>query len=118
MGLLHHRTKQVCGKILLTLLSQEEKTGGLVAPPKNLQDFNCFVDNNNLMDIHSKNGSFTWTNKRSGFAHIAARLDRFLLSHDWKLSCLDISLDILSLPGSDHFPISLSLTQSNKSSDN
>ena len=61
------------------------------------------------MDVLLVNGSFTWTNKRSGFSNIAARLDRFLLSFDWKLSFLDISLDILTLLGSDHFPISLNL---------
>ena len=82
-----------------------------------IQDFNAFVDNNNLMDVHPNNGSFTWTNKRSRFANIAAHLDRFLLSNDWKLSCLDICSEILTLPGSDHFPIYLSLNCYKKSSE-
>ena len=67
------------------------------------------MENNNLMDICPSNGSYTWTNKRSRFAHIAARLDRFLLSLDWKISYLNISSEILSLLGSDHFPISLNI---------
>ena len=91
------------------LLSQVEKIGSIIPPLKTLQDFNCFVDNNNLMDIHPRNGSFTWTNKRVGFAHNPTHLDRFLLSLDWKLSCSNISSDILSSPGSNHFPISLTL---------
>lgn len=109
--------KTIIGGDFNALLSQEEKIVGVI-PPKNLQDFNCSVDNNSLMDIHPRNGSFTWTNKRSGFGHIAAHLDRFLLSHDQKLSYSDITSDILSLLGSDHFPISLTLIQLDKRIDN
>ena len=96
------------------LLSQREKIGGIFPPPKTMQDFNYFVQNNNLMDVCPANGSFTWTNKRSGFAHIAARLDRFLLSQEWKLLNMVISSHILSVPGSDHFPISLNIKPSFK----
>ena len=52
----------VIGGDFNALLSQVEKIGGIIPPPKTLQDFNCFVDNNNLMDIHPRNGSFTWRN--------------------------------------------------------
>ena len=69
------------------------------------------------MDVHPNNGIFTWTNKRSGFANIAAHLDRFLLSKDWKLTCLDISSEILTFLGSDHFPISLNLNCNSNCSD-
>ena len=107
----------VIGGDFNALLSQSEKIGGIIPPPKMLQDFNTFVDNNNLMDVNPNNGVFTWTNKRSGFANISTRLDRFLLSKDWRLSCLDISSKILTLPGSDHFPISISLICNNKCSE-
>ena len=99
------------------LLDQSKKVGGIMPPSKTLQDFNAFVDNNNLMDVHPNNGAFTWTNKRSGFTNIAACLDRFLLYKDWKLTCSNISSDILNLPGSDHFPIFLSFNCNNKCSD-
>ena len=91
----------VIGGDFNALLSQSEKTRGIIPPPKTLQDFNAFVDNNNLMDVHPNNGLLTWTNKRCGFANIATHLEKFLFSNDWKLSCSDISLEILRLTRSD-----------------
>ena len=113
---------KINSKLLLVVISMlyqinKKKTGGIIPPCKNLQDFNAFLDNNNLMDVNPINGVFTQTNKRSGFANIVARLDRFLLSKDWQLSCSDISSKILTLAGSDHFPISLNLNCNNNCSD-
>ena len=107
----------VVGGDFNALLDQSEKSGGIIPPTKTLRDFNAFVDNNNLMDVFPFNGIYTWTNKRAGFANIAVRLDRFLISKDWQMSCSDISSDILAWPGSDHFPISLNLCCNRKCSD-
>ena len=49
----------VIGGDFNALLDQSEKIGGIIPPSKTLQDFNAFVDNNNLMDVHPNNGVFT-----------------------------------------------------------
>ena len=67
------------------ILNQEEKVGVIFPPLKTIHDFSQFVANNDLMDFKPLNGNVTWTNKRAGFAQITFRLDRFFLSHDWKL---------------------------------
>jgi hypothetical protein len=46
--------------------------------------FQELIENLRLVDIENGNGTYTWTNKRSGHQQIACRLDRFLIS--WKLS--------------------------------
>ena len=93
------------------ILNQNEKIGGIFPPIKTIQDFAQFFENNDLMDIQPSNGNFTWTNRRSGFAKIAVRLDRFLLSHDWKLGNFYFHIEILSAPKFDHFPIFINIDQ-------
>lgn len=63
-----------------------------------------------LEDIKPYVGKYTWTNKRLGSNHIAARLDRFLVQSSF-LSCgLTTSSKILPNCTSDHKPISLELS--------
>ena len=76
-----------------------------------LKIFSNFVDNNGLMDIPPTQGMYTWSNRRDGIAQIVVRLDRFLLSQEWKLQHFQITSDILPYPESDHYPITLSLTR-------
>lgn len=61
------------------ILSSQDKFGGIIPPPKNMQDFNNFVSNCALKDCIPINGTFTWTNRRHEFTHIAERLDRFFV---------------------------------------
>ncbi|GLJ48416.1 hypothetical protein SUGI_1021880 [Cryptomeria japonica] len=76
-------------------------------PKERFQDF---VDKNQLLDVASKNGTFTWTNRRTGFTEIAERLDRFLVAGDWLAQNLILESSILPLIGSDHFPICLNVS--------
>ena len=92
-------------------MNQNEKIGGISPPLRTIEDFTNFVDNNGLMDIPPSQGMYTWSNRRDGFAQIAVRLDRFLLSQEWKLQHFQITSDILPYPESDHYPITLSLTK-------
>ena len=63
-----------------------------------------------LEDIKPSKGKFTWTNKRVGPGHIAARLDRFLVQSSFLTLGLFASSEILQACTSDHKPISLSLS--------
>eukprot|EP00253_Pinus_taeda_P022216 PITA_22216 len=68
----------------LTLLSSEKRGGSIVRDPVRewaedlLQDWD-------LLDIKLITGTFTWSNKRIGPGHIAARLDRFFVQSSFLL---------------------------------
>jgi hypothetical protein len=65
-----------------------------------------------LEDIPPTNGKFTWSNKRLGPGHIAARLDRFLIQSSFLTLGLRASSKVLPHYTSDHKPIALSLRPS------
>jgi hypothetical protein len=91
------------------ILTLEEKTGGTKKLEQDSGKFRTLIDNLKLVDMETSNGTFTWSNRRSGNQHIACRLDRFLVTEELleSGSCLD-SL-ILPTAGSDHWPIALQL---------
>ena len=68
----------VAGDLNLTLRMEEKRGGTIVRDPARewvedlMQDWD-------LLDIPPDNGKYTWTNKRIGPGHIAARLDRCLV---------------------------------------
>eukprot|EP00253_Pinus_taeda_P022298 PITA_22298 len=62
-----------------------------------------------LIDIKPTVGKCTWSNKRVGPGHIAARLDRFLVQSSFLLLGLEAKLHSLHSSISDHKPISLEL---------
>jgi hypothetical protein len=62
-----------------------------------------------LMDIKPLKGLYTWSNKRVGPGHIAARLDRFLVQSSFLTLGLIASSEILPHSTSDHKPITLEL---------
>eukprot|EP00253_Pinus_taeda_P025362 PITA_25362 len=92
----------------LTLLSSEKRGGSIVTDPARelvedlMQDWD-------LIDIKPTTGKFTWSNKRVGPGHIAARLDRFLVQSSFLLLGLEARMCILHSSISDHKPISLEL---------
>ena len=61
------------------------------------------------MDLKPKRGRFTWSNNRSGVAHIAARLEHFMLQSYVLLENKILSTSILPKLMSDHMPIMLKL---------
>eukprot|EP00253_Pinus_taeda_P017830 PITA_17830 len=62
-----------------------------------------------LIDIKPTASKYTWSNKRVGPRHIAARLDRFLVQGSFLLLGLEVRSHILHSSISDHKPISLEL---------
>jgi hypothetical protein len=60
-----------------------------------------------LIDIKPVKGLYTWTNKRVGPGHIAARLDRFLVQSSFLTLGLIASSEILPHSISDHKPVRL-----------
>jgi len=83
-----------------------EKRGGIQKLDKDSKDFFTTIENLNLIDIPTNNGTFTWNNRRGGDQKFASQLDRFLLSEATYLTSLETEARILPQAGSDHWPIS------------
>ena len=68
----------LAGDLNVTLALAEKKGGSLVRDPARewVEDLMLEWD---LEDITPDKGKYTWSNKRIGPGHIAARLDRFLI---------------------------------------
>jgi exonuclease III len=91
------------------IMSLEEKAGGSKRLEQDSGKFKTLPEQLNLVDIENSNGTFTWSNRRSGSQHVACRLDRFLVTEE--LIERDLCMESLILPkaGSDHWPIALQI---------
>ena len=94
----------IVGDFNVTISFDERRGGTKIRDPfgERLEDL---ISQWILTDIKPKNGIFTWSNKRIGPGHIAARLDHFLVSTHLLNAYPETK--ILSSCVSDHKPISL-----------
>ena len=53
------------------VLRKEEKHGGNNPVFRAMEDFKNWIQKDSLIDITTKNGIYTWNNKRKGFCNIA-----------------------------------------------
>eukprot|EP00253_Pinus_taeda_P009752 PITA_09752 len=92
----------------LILHSSEKRGGNIVRDPARewvediLQDWD-------MLDIKPSSGKYSWSNKRMGPGHIAARLDRFFIQSSFLLLGLEPRMYILPNSISDNKPIKLEL---------
>jgi hypothetical protein len=91
------------------IMSLEEKTGGSKRLDPESSKFQALPAHLNLVDIENSNGTFTWSNRRSGNQQVACRLDRFLVTEELIESGLCMESLILPKAGSDHWPIALQI---------
>jgi hypothetical protein len=98
----------VAGDLNVTLSQVEKKGGSIVRDPARewVEDL---ISDWELEDIIPTNGKFTWSNRRLGPGHIAARLDRFLVQSSFLSLGLLATSKVLPHSTSDHKPVSLSL---------
>jgi exonuclease III len=98
----------VAGDLNVTLSQAEKKGGSIVRDPARewVEDL---ISDWELEDITPTNGKFTWSNRRLGPGHIAARLDRFLVQSSFLSLGLIATSKVLPHSTSDHKPVSLSL---------
>ena len=98
----------IAGDLNLILSLTEKRGGSIVRDPARewvedlLQDWD-------MIDIKPSSGKYTWSNKRVGSGHIAARLDRFIVQSSFLLFGLESRMHILPCSVSDHRPIKLEL---------
>jgi exonuclease III len=100
----------IVGDLNVTLSQGEKKGGTIVRDPIRewIEDIKLDWE---LEDIKPSRGKNTWSNKRNGLGHIAARLDRFLVQSSLLLLGLNAESKILHFSASDHKPISLEITK-------
>lgn len=98
----------IAGELNLILHSSKKRGGNIVRDPARewvediLQDWD-------MLDIKPSSGKYSWSNKRMGPGHIAARLDRFFIQSSFLLLGLEPRMNILPNSISDHKPINLEL---------
>jgi hypothetical protein len=80
----------------------DEKKGGIWHLEHESSDFQNLIDNTDLIDLESPNGTFTWKNRRTRIHQIAYRLDWFLISDSLLLEGTALEASILDFHGSDH----------------
>jgi hypothetical protein len=90
-------------------LAQDEKRGGSIVRDPAREWVEDIVVAWDLLDIKPTKGRYTWTNKRIGPGHIAARLDRFLVQSSFLVLGLKTNSEILPHSASDHKPIRLEI---------
>jgi len=96
-----------------TTLHHKEKKGGSIAQDISREHLEDLIYAYHLLDIKPSNGRFTWSNRRLGPGHITARLDHFLLSSSFLEDAFLPYSRILPWIGSDHRPITLTLSPPN-----
>ena len=89
--------------------SLSEKKGGSRTLNKDVLAFQTFIDNVKLVDMETKNGCFTWNNKRGGESQVASKLDRFIVSEDFILIDKEIIARVLPFGGLDHWPVKMEI---------
>lgn len=110
----HEETIVFIGGDFNAIMDKEEKFGGSQILSQINKEFKSWTERNLLTDIPTKNGLFTWNNRRKDFNYIAERLDRFMVKGDLSSFGLDIMAEILPISGSDHFPITLNIVEPTK----
>jgi len=95
------------------ILTLEEKTGGTKRLGQESGNFKTLIDQLNLVDIETRNGIFTWSNRRSGHQHVACCLDRFLVTETLLEGDPALEANIMPKLGSEHWPIVFSLDPGN-----
>jgi exonuclease III len=99
----------ILGGALNVTLAQEEKRGGSIVRDPAREWVEDLATTWDLLDIKPAKGLCTWTNKRIGPGHIAARLDRFLVQSSLLLLGLAANAEILPHSVSNHKPIRLEI---------
>jgi exonuclease III len=107
LGELIGQKRWILGGDFNIILTLEEKRGGSKWLDQDSGKFRDLIDHLKLIDIETRNGSFTWSNKCSGSQQIACRLDRFLIYETLMLEGPSIEASILPKSGSDHWPVQL-----------
>jgi len=102
-------THWIVGGDFNIILTLEEKRGGLKRLEQDSGRFKTLIEKLNLVDMETRNGIFTWSNRRTRHQHVACRLDHFLVTDALLESDQAMEENIMPKAGSDHWPIEFCL---------
>lgn len=91
------------------VLDQTEKSEGQKVTGNNNFLLRKFLNDVHVLDIGFSRNTFTWCNRRSGLANIRERLDRVMVSTEWRTSFSNASILHLNALQLNHAPILLNL---------
>ncbi|KAH7834369.1 hypothetical protein Vadar_015294 [Vaccinium darrowii] len=92
-----------------SIVSPDEKRGGVPLTPGDLRGFNQFINQCHLLDLGFSGFPFTWRNNREGEGYIQERLDRALATPSWRTRFRHATVEHLHSVGSDHNALLLDL---------
>eukprot|EP00253_Pinus_taeda_P033119 PITA_33119 len=101
----------VIGGDLNIILDSKEKRGGIYSRDPFLTTVENMILQRDLVDFKLVKGKYTWTSNRIGDNHIAAMLDRFLISSSIMMGKRIVINKILPKLTSDHKPVLLCLKE-------
>ncbi|KAB1998912.1 hypothetical protein ES319_D12G123400v1, partial [Gossypium barbadense] len=99
--------KWIVGGDFNDILNNAKKEGGRRKPKTLMDEFANFLDEQNLSDVKTCNGWYTWTNNRDGKGLVKERLDRFIVSDAVMESLPFLITYIMRQSKSDHEAILL-----------
>ncbi|KAL2326630.1 hypothetical protein Fmac_025688 [Flemingia macrophylla] len=82
-----------------------EKRDDLTPNPISCWDILNWINNNNLVHVHSSGAQFTWMNKRKGAQRIEMKLDQAISNTDYLDAWDSINCRTLARVQSDHEPL-------------
>jgi len=88
-----------------TILGVHEQRSRYRVSSSTMTYFQEWSEANNLIHIHTRGATYTWTNRRRGRFNIQRRLDRAICNKKWFAVCNLVTVSTLTKLRSDHFPI-------------
>lgn len=88
-------------------LQLQYKKGGNEETTQCMQDFRNFFNEMQLIDMIFEGNSYTWSNKRLNINHIQRKLDREMVTIEWRNFYHQATLSPLHTTNSDHSPLLL-----------
>lgn len=92
-----------------SVVSPDEKRGGVPLTPGDLCGFSNFINQCHLLDLGLSGFLYTWRNNREGEGYIQERLDRALATPSWRSRFKHATVEHLHSMGSDHNALPLNL---------
>lgn len=90
------------------IITTKEKFGGKKHSSKRMHDFNCLLNDCNLLDLGFNGPKYTWSNYRKSNLNLE-RLDRFLANPSWIAHFPNNIVTHLPRTTSDYCPIMINL---------
>lgn len=90
-----------------TILGAHEQKSRYRVHEATMKDFQDWTNSNNLIHIHTRGSSYTWSNGRSSRFHIQRRQDRAICNHERYAACNLVTCSTLTKLSSNHYPLLL-----------